>query len=114
MLQGRMVQRMRDTTWSYVTGKKDMARLLEEFWSPIVNPIGVTEEHGMQYLERLPIPQKVRATPPLSRKPLSKELVIETLHKMRPYSSPGQDTVAAAVYQRMCKLFAPRMHAILE
>ena len=114
MQQRRMVQRMRDATGSCVTGKKDIARLLEECWSPIMSPTEVTEEQCMQYLESLPIPQKVRAAFPLLSKPLSEELVMEALHKMRPHSSPRQDTLPAAVYQQLGKVLAPSMHAILE
>ena len=110
----RMVQNMRDSSGNYVTNKRDMARLLEEFWSPIMSPTGVREEECDGYLRSLPIPPRVQAALPLLWRPLTEDLVREALHKMRPYSSPGSDTVPAAVYHSMGRLFIPRMHAIIE
>ena len=109
-----MVQRMRDSSGNYATNKTDMARLLEEFWSPIMSPTGVSEEECNRYLRRLPIPPRVQAALPLLWRPLTEDLVWEALHKMRPCSSPGNDTAPAAVYQSMGPLFVPRMHAIIE
>ena len=114
-MQGRrMVQRMRDSTGNYVTNKRDMARLLEEYWSPIMSPTEVSEEECDRYLRSLPIPPRVQATLPPLWRPLTADLVWEALHKMRPCSSPGNDTAPAAVYQSMGPIFVPRMHAIIE
>ena len=37
-----MVQGMRDSSGNYVTNKSHMARLLEEFGSPIMSPTGLS------------------------------------------------------------------------
>ena len=114
-MQGqRMVQRMRDSSGNYVTNKRDMARLLEEFWSPIMSSTGVSEEEGDRCLRCLSTPPSKQAAFQLLWRPLTEDLVREALHKMRPCSSPGTDTVPAAVYQRMGPLFVPRMHAIIK
>ena len=88
--------------------------MLEEFWSPIMSPTGVFEDECDQYSRSLPIPPKVQAALPLLWRPLTEDLVGEALRKMRPCSSPGNDTVPATVYQRMGPLFVPRMHAIIQ
>ena len=114
-MQGRrMVQRMRDSSGNYVTNKRDMARLLEEFWSPFMSPTGVSEEECDHYLRSLPIPPGVQAALPLLWRPLTEDLVRDALQKMRPCSLPGNDTVPAAVYQSMGPLFVLRMHAIIK
>ena len=88
--------------------------MLEEFWAPIMSPTGVFEEECDRYLRSLPIPPRVQAALPLLWRPLTEDLVREALQKMRPCSSPGNDTVLAAVYQCMGPLFVPRMHAIIK
>ena len=79
-----------------------------------MNLTGVSGEECDRYLRSLPIPSKVEAALPLLWRRLTEDLVREALQKMRPCSSPGTDTVAAAVYQCMGPLFVPRMHAIIK
>ena len=98
-MQGRrLVQKMRDSSGNYVTNKTDMARLLEEFLSPIMSPTGVSGEECDRYLHSLPIRPRVLAALPLLWRPLREDLVRKALHQMCPGPSPGSDTVPAAVY----------------
>ena len=82
-MQGRrMVQRMRDSSGNYVINKRDRARLLEVFWSPIMSPTGVSEEECDRYSRTLPIPLRVQAALPLLWRPLTEDFVLEALQKM--------------------------------
>ena len=81
---------------------------------PYFSPTGVSEEECDRYLRSLPIPPRVQAALPLLWRPLTEDLVREALKKMRRCSSPGNDTVPAAVYQCMGPLFVPRMHAVIK
>ena len=74
----------------------------------------MSEEECDRYLRSLRIPPRVQAASPLLWRPLTEDVVREALHELRPCSSPGNDTVPAAVYQRMEPLFVPRTHAIIK
>ena len=88
-------------------GSKDMAGHLKKFWTEVMAGSDVTEDHILQYLESLPIPQQVRNAFPLLYKPLSLDLVIAAGEDLRTNSSPGLDGIPAEVYQKWIGLFAP-------
>ena len=69
----------------------------------------MTEEECWRHLQSLPIPPKVLQALPLLMKPLTLEVVVAALERLKGGSAPGKDGIPAEHCQAFPSVFAPRL-----
>ena len=70
---------------------------------------GIAESECDKYVHAIPIPERVKKAMPLLFKPLTLELVYNSLERLPKGSSPGRDGIPSEFYQLMGNIFAPKL-----
>ena len=100
---------MRARTGHVLSDRQAIARELVGYWSRIMVGGAKSEAGCYAWLQRRGLPAQWRTLVPVLWKPYTLELVQAALQHMDPSSSPGEDGIQAAVYQRFSGSFAPHM-----
>ena len=90
------------------------AQVLKDFWEGVMAGGGPSESGCARYMNTLNIPQKIRNTLPLLMKPLSDDVTLAALERLKQGSSSGKDGLPAELFQKFPAIFVPKMTAALQ
>ena len=108
------VARVRDSQGGVHTGVRAIAQAMRNYWAGVMAGNAVTEEECWRYVRSLPIPQKILQALPLLMKPLSLDVVLAALERLKGGSAPGKDGIPAELYQAFPSVFAPRLLSAMQ
>ena len=91
-----------------------IAQAMRDYWAGVMAGNAVTEEECWRYVRSLPIPPKILQALPLLMKPLSLDVVLAALERLKGGSAPGKDGILAELYQAFPSVFAPRLLSAMQ
>ena len=93
---------------------QQVAQVLKEFWEEVMGGGGLGGSECERYMNSIPIPQKVKTVLPLLMKPLSEEVTLAALERLKQGSSAGKDGLAAELFQKVPAIFVPKITGLQE
>ena len=105
----RKLTALRNKARRTFTEPMQIAEELKQFWSGVMAKGEHTVEEFAQFLRSLPLRPQLKGTATLLLKPLTQELVLTALEKMKPGSAPGLDGVTAEILMALPGALVPKM-----
>ena len=105
----RKLTALRNKAGRTFTEPTQIAEELKQFWSGVMAKGEHTVEECAQFLRSLPLRPQLKGAATLLLKPLTQELVLTALEKMKPGSAPGLDGVTAEIVMALPGALVPKM-----